>query len=183
MSRHNLLREWYHRLSGQDRLRLGIGIAVLLFLAILLSTANDRIGGLRKKLAAREKDVAEMLVLKQRYLEASAVSQKLANRLSATRPDDSPAKLIEEIGIKGKSSQVKPVKGEEGNGFMEDAAEVRLEGVSANEAINLLYRLEKGTKPVVIKKALLKTRFDDPSRLDLTLTIALLKPAQTKGKG
>lgn len=183
MNYHNLLREWYHCLSSRDRLRLGIGIALLLFLAILLSTANDRIGRLRKKLAAREGEVAEMLILKQRYQEASAATQKLTNRLSATRPDDSPAKLIEEIGIKGKASQIKPVKGEEGNGFVEDATEVRLEGLSANEAINLLYRLEKGTKPVVIKKALLKTRFDDPARLDLTLTIALLKPAPTKGKG
>jgi general secretion pathway protein M len=29
----------------------------------------------------------------------------------------------------------------------------------------------------VIKKALLKSRYDDPARLDLTLTIALLKAA------
>ncbi len=183
MSYHILLREWYRRLSSQDRLRLGVGIAALLLLTILLSTANDRIGQLRKKLTAREGAVAEMLVLKQRYLEANTSAQRLTNRLAATRPDDSPAKLIEEIGIKGKSSQIKPVKGEEGSGFVEDAAEVKLEGLSANEAVNLLYRLEKGAKPVVIKKALLKTRFDDPARLDLTLTIALLKPAPAKGKG
>ncbi len=183
MNYHNLLAEWYHRLTSRDRLRLGIGIAALLFLAILLSAANDRIGRLRKKLAAREGEVAEMLLLKQRYLEANAVAQKLTNRLAATRPDDSPAKLIEEIGIKGKSSQIKPIKGEEGNGFVEDAIEAKLEGLSANEAVNLLYRLEKGTKPVVIKKALLKTRFDDPAKLDLTLTIALLKPAPARGKG
>jgi general secretion pathway protein M len=49
--------------------------------------------------------------------------------------------------------------------------------VTANEAVNLLHRLEKGSKPVVINKALIKSRFDDPSKLDLTLTIALLKSA------
>ncbi len=183
MNYHNLLNEWFHRLSSRDRLRLGIAIAALLFLAVLLSNANDRIDRLRKKLAGREGEVAEMLVLKQRYQEAKTSAQRLTNRLTATRPDDSPAKLIEEIGIKGKSSQIRPVKGEEGNGFVEDAAEVKLEGLSTNEAVNLLYRLEKGVKPVMIKKALLKTRFDDPSRLDLTLTIALLKPAPAKGKG
>jgi general secretion pathway protein M len=173
----NLLREQYHRLGSRDRLRIGIGIAALLFLAILLTAANDRIGRLKKSLAAREAAVVEMLVLKQRYQEANAVAQRLTNRLAATRPDDSPAKLIEEIGIKGKGSQIKPLKGEERGGYLEDVAEVKMEGLTANEAVNLLYRLEKGVKPVVIKKASLKTRFDDPARLDLTLTVALLKAA------
>jgi general secretion pathway protein M len=171
----NFFRERYHRLESRDRLRVGIGIALLLFLLILFSTANARIGLLKKKLTAREADIAEMLVLKQHYLEVSSVARKLANRLAATRADDSPAKIIDEIGIKGRGSQIKPLKTEERGGFLEDAAEVKIDGVTANEAVNLLFRLEKGPRPVVIKRALLKTRFDDPARLDLTLTIALLK--------
>jgi general secretion pathway protein M len=173
----NLLREQYHRLGSRDRLRVGIAIAALLLLAILLTAANDRIGRIKKRLAAREAAVVEMLVLKRRYQEANAVAQRLTNRLAATRPDDSPAKLIEEIGIKGKGTQIKPLKGEERGGYLEDAAEIKMEGLSVNEAVNLLFRLEKGAKPVVIKKASLKTRFDDPARLDLTLTVALLKAA------
>jgi len=171
----NLLAEKYHHLDNRTRIRMGIGIALLLSLAIILSMANDRIGRLKKQLAAREADVAEMLVLKLRYQQANAVALKLANRLEATRPDDSPARIIDEIGIKGKGSQIKPLKGEERGGYLEDAAEVKMDGLTLNEAVNLLFRLEKGTRPVVIKKALLKTRFDDPARLDLTLTIALMK--------
>lgn len=178
----NVLAEWYHQLDSRLRLRLGIGIAFFLFLALLFSTANDRIGRLKKKLAGREADVAEMLVLKQRYLEANAVSQNLSNHLTATRPDDTPGRIIEEIGIKGKGSQIKPLKGEERGGYLEDAAEVKMDGLTLNEAVNLLFRLEKGARPVVIKKALLKTRFDDPSRLDLTLTVALLKAAPQGGR-
>jgi general secretion pathway protein M len=119
-----------------------------------------------------------MMTLKQRYLSARAQSQRFSNRLSATRADDSPAKIIEEIGIKGKASQIVPVKGEDRGEYVEDAAEVKLEGLSANDAVNLLYRLEKGTRPVLIKKANIRTRFDDPAKLDLTLTIALLKISQ-----
>jgi general secretion pathway protein M len=148
---------------------------------ILFSKANDRIGQLKKKLAARETDIAEILVLKQRYLEAKSVSQTLANRLTATRADDTPAKIIDEIGIKGKGSQITPLKGEEQGGYLEDTADVKLDGLTPNEAVNLLFRLEKGARPVVIKKALLKTRFDDPSKLDLTLTVALLKTAPQGG--
>ncbi|HTP64534.1 MAG TPA: hypothetical protein VMJ66_04010 [Geobacteraceae bacterium] len=177
-----LLAEQYLRMDSRLRVRIGIGIAVLLCLAILLSAANDRIGRLKKKLASREADVAEMMVLKQRYLEANANSLRLSNRLAATRPDDTPAQIIEEIGIRGKGTQIKPVKGEEHGGFLEDAAEVKMDGLTANETVNLFFRLEKGARPVSIKRALIKTRFDDPSRLDLTLTVALLKAAPQGGR-
>ncbi len=177
MNYPDLLRDYYTRMDSRTRLRWGIGIASLLVLAIVLAGINTRVALLVKKRAVREADLAEMLVLKQRYQEANAGSQKLANRLAATRPDDSPAKIIDEIGIKGKGSQVKQVKGETRPGYVEDAAEARIDGLSANEAVNLVCRLEKGTRPVIIKEALIKTRFDDPSKLDLTLTIALLKPA------
>ena len=173
-----LLAETYKNMDDKKRLRFGMGIAAVLLLAVLLSAANNQVTRLEKKRDAREADITEMLLLKLRYQEAAAGSQKLANRLAATRPDDSPAKIIEEIGIKGKNTQIKPVKGEELPGFVEDAAEVKMEGLSANEAINLIYKLEKGAKPVTIKKTVLKTRFDDPSRLDLTLTIALIKASQ-----
>jgi general secretion pathway protein M len=98
------------------------------------------------------------------------------------RPDDSPAKIIEEIGIRGKGVKITPLKGEERNGFLEDAADIRIDGLTANEAINLIYRLEKGSRPLVVKKANLKVRFDDPARFDVILTVALLKPAPVQGK-
>ena len=171
------LRELFNEMEPAARLRAGYIIAALLTLTIVYSALHDRIVKLERKRVRREAALTEMMLLKQRHFEASAGAQKLSNRLSAVTADDSPAKLIDEIGIKGKNSQIKPLKGEERPGFVEDAAEIKIEGLSANEAVNLLYRLEKGTKPVVIKKANLKTRYDDPSKLDVTLNIALLKPA------
>ena len=164
-------------LDSRVRLRIGMALAAFLVIVIALSAVNARISVLEKKRVARESDLTEMMRLKARYLEANAGSQRLANRLLATRPDDSPAKIIEEIGIKGRNSQIKPVKGEDLPGYQEDAADVKIEGLSANEAINLIYRLEKGARPVTVKKALIKQRFDDPAKLDLALTIALIKPA------
>ncbi len=165
-------------MSHATRVRLGIGISVVLFVIILFSALNERITSLEKKRKVREADLVEMMTLKQRFLAAKMTSQRFAGRLAAISPDDSPGKIIEEIGIKGKSSLVTPLKGGERGGYLEDVAEVKLEGLTANEAINLLYQLETGSRPVLVKKANIKTRFDDPSRLDLTLTVALLKPVR-----
>ena len=177
MKRLTLLMDQYRHLESGTRQRLVIGIAVCVLLIVLLSAANGQVRRMEKRRVVREADIAEMLVLKQRYQQVNAQAQTLANRMAAVRPDDSPGKVLEEIGIKGKNSQIKAVKGDERSGFVEDAAEAKIEGLTANEAINLVYRLEKGAKPVVVKRAVIKTRFDDPSRLDLTLTVALLKPA------
>jgi general secretion pathway protein M len=162
-------------LDPRVRLRFGIGLAILLALSLLYSFANGQVKKLERKRAAEEADVTELLVLKQRYKEAVSVSQRALNLQAAVRPDDSPAKLIEEIGIKGKALQVKPLKSEERAGVVEEIADIRIDSLTANEAVNLLYRLEYGSKPVTVRKALFKTRFEDPSRLDLSLTIALRK--------
>ncbi len=171
------LREQFNEMEPAARLRCGYCIAALLLLAIVYTALHDRIVKLEKKRVSREAALTEIMLLKQRHREANAGAQKLANRLSAVTADDTLAKLIEEIGIKGKGIQIKSLKGEDRPGFSEDAAEIRFEGLSANEVVNLLYRLEKGVKPVVIKKANLKTRYDEPAKLDVTLSVALLKPA------
>jgi len=176
MKRLDLLKEFYQNLDQKTRLYWGIGIACLLLFVILFSSINERIASLEKRRKAKEADLIEMMSLKQRLLTARMSSMRLAGRMTSLAPDDSPAKVIEEIGITGKSSRVSPLKGEERAGFMEETAEVKLEGLSANDAVNLLFRLEKGSRPVIIKKANFKTRFDDPSRMDVTLVIALLKP-------
>lgn len=176
MSREEMI-GMLQNLDSRTRQRIGIVIALLLLVAVILSAMNSRISALEKKRSAREADIAEMMRLKVRYQTASVGAQQLTNRVLSTRPDDTPAKLIEEIGIKGRSSQIKPVKGDDIPGYVEDAADVKLEGLTSNEATNLLYRLEKGTRPVTVKKALVRQRFDDPSKLDLSLTVALIKPA------
>lgn len=160
----------------RTRLRVGLLVVAVLLVAVLYSLLDGEAGRLARQRTSREADLAELLVLRQRHQEAAATAQRLTNRLAAVRPDDTPGRLIDEIGIRGKGVQIRSIKGDEGSGFVEDAAEVKIEGLTAGEAVNLLYRLELGAKPVVVKRALIRNRFDDPARLDLTLAIALLKP-------
>jgi general secretion pathway protein M len=162
------------------RLRCAIGFAICLALALIYSLAYGQVNRLEKRRTARESEIAELLLLKQRYQEAKSTAQRSANQRAAVRAGDSPAKLIEETGIKGKSLQVKPLKTEERAGFQEESADVRIEGLTPNETINLLFKLEQGARPATIKKLLLKTRFDDPSRLDLSMTVTLQKGTLTQ---
>ena len=178
MKRLDSLRDAFREMESRTRLRWGIGIAAVFLLVIAYTTASGAISGLARKRAVREADLTELMLLKQRYLGLKKESERLANRLSTVKTDDSPGRIIEETGIKGKLVQIRPLKGEEQGGYTEELAEAKIEGLTANELVNLLYRLEKGAKPVILKKLAVKTRFDDPSKLDVTLTVALIKAAQ-----
>jgi general secretion pathway protein M len=161
------------------RSRLWCGYALITLLAVVMgwSALASRTAALERKRAAREAVLKELLPLKVAYHSAKTVSDQQVGKMATLRPDDSLARIIEEIGIKGKGVKIAPLKGEERNGVIEETADVRIEGLTANETVNLVYRLEKGSRPISLKKANLRVRFDDPSRFDLALTAALLKPA------
>ncbi len=169
--------DFWRNLDNRIRLRAGYALIVLLVIIMAWSALAAKVADLERKRAAREMVLKELLPLKIAYRTAKQSSSLLTGRMASLRADDSPAKIIEEIGIKGKGVKIVSLKGEERSGIVEDAADVRIEGLTANEAINLVYRLEKGSRPMVVKKANLRVRFDDPSRMDLALIVALLKPA------
>ena len=164
--------------SLDNRIRLRVGYALIALLVILMawSAPAAKVADLERKRTARELVLKELLPLKVAYRTATQSASLLTGRMAALRADDSPAKIIEEIGIKGKGLKIAVLKGEERSGIIEDVADVRMDSLATNEAINLVYRLEKGSRPMVVKKANLRVRFDDPSRLDLALIVALLKP-------
>ena len=180
MKRLDFLRDAFLEMDSRTRIRWGIGIALILFLGIAYTTTSSAISDLSRKRSSRETDLKELMLLKQRYLNLKKESERLANRLASVKTDDSPGRVMEEAGFRGKPVQIRPLKGEERGGLQEDLAEVKIDGLTANELVNLLYRLEKGSKPVILKKLLVKTRYDDPAKLDVTLTFALIKTVQSE---
>lgn len=167
----------WNDLDRQTRLRAGYVLIALLAAGVAWSALAGKVAGVEQKLKAREAVLKELLPLKVSYRAAKQSSDLLTGRMAMLRPDDSPARIIEEIGIRGKGVKISPLKGEERSGMIEDAADVRVDDLTFNEAVNLIYRLEKGSRPLLIKKSSLRVRFDDPSRCDLAMTLALLKPA------
>jgi len=171
------LQDVWQGLDSRARLKAGYVLIGLLIIVMGWSFLAGKCAQLEQKRKAREAVLRELLPLKTAYLSAKQSSDLLLGRLAAVRPDDSPAKIIDEIGIRGKGVKIASLKGEERPGMLEDAADVRIEGLTFNEALNLIYRLEKGSRPLLLKKANLRVRFDDPARCDLALTVALLKPS------
>jgi len=176
MTRLDQLKEYYHSLDAATRRLILILTALILILLTLYSAASTHLGYLNKRKLSREQTLQELLVLRQRYQEAAADSQQLANRMATLGTNDSPASIVEQSGIVPKAGiQSKPLPRQERGSLIEEGAELTLSGLSLNDAVNLLYFLEHGSKPVAIRKAIIRSRFNDPSKLDLTLQIALFR--------
>jgi len=171
------LAEQWRGLDNSSRLRAGYVIIALLAVCLAWSALAAKVAEAERKRLARETVLKELLPLKVAYQSARMMNEQLSGRLAAVRPDDTPARIIEETGIRGKGVKITPLKGEERAGGVEDTADVRIEGLTGNEVVNLIYRLEKGNRPVALKKINLRVRFDDPARFDLALIIALIKPS------
>ena len=80
------------------------------------------------------------------------------------------------LGLKQKIRSVKPLTTKEIQGAVEEEAEVQVEKVNINEAVNLFYKIDNAPMSIIIKKAAMKTSFDNPANLDITMTIAFVRP-------
>ncbi|MGO9016026.1 MAG: hypothetical protein ACLQF0_13735 [Dissulfurispiraceae bacterium] len=80
------------------------------------------------------------------------------------------------LGLKQRIRSVKPLTTQEAPGLVEEEAEVQVERVNINEAVNLFYKIENAPMSIFIKKAAMKASFENPANLDITITIALVRP-------
>ncbi len=151
--------------------------SLFLLLAICYVFLSGRVASLERSRTARAATLHELLALQQRFNDVSSTSGRFMNKMAAASQEDTPVSIVEQTGIKGSSGiQVKPLPRREESGTVMEGAELRFQGLSLNELVNLLYQLENHRKPVFVNKAVVRSSYTDPSRLDLALTISLLRP-------
>ena len=174
------LKDSYKNMDSNDQRLLNFSVIIALGLLLIYSSTAHHIASLAQQRQSREQSLRELMSLKQRYQEAAGDAQRLSNRIASISPNDSPVNIIEELAIIPKGGfQAKPLPQQDRGAYTENSALVTLSGLTLNETVNLLYRLEQGSKPVIIKQANLRTRFNDPSKLDVTMQLSLIRPAAT----
>lgn len=177
MNKLRELNEQLQELNPQTRRNLLIAVAVILLLIVIYSLMQQQLKTLSARKAGREQTLTELMLLKQRYHEANSGSQRLINRMATVTGNDSPAVLVEQTELVPPGNlQSKPLPRVEQGQYVEEGAELIISGIGLNEAVNLLYRLEQGNKPLIIKKGSIRARFNEPALLDITLQAALLRP-------
>lgn len=164
------------RLKADRRLLIAGGIAVSVILCILLinvslSSKNDLVN-----LKAQQK---ELLSIKDEFLSLKNRIDTVENKKSLTKIEgivQAADEVFLPLGLKRKVKSVKPTGTKDLKETIEEEAEVQVEKVDMNEMVNIFHKIENSPMILSIKKTTIKTSFENPTLLDITMTIALVKP-------
>lgn len=142
-------------------------LAIVTGLFISVSASKKELGRLRV-----QRD--EMVLLKHEFL-------VLKKRIDTVEKEKSLAQgdgiipVIEDvfssIGLKGRIKSIKPAGNKEMSNIKEEDVEVYMEKVSMNEMVNLFYKIENAPIMLILKKLNIKTSFEKPDLMNLTVVI------------
>ena len=176
------------RLAPRERLLLGGAGALVLLLLVWLfgSTLAERRQTVAAQIAASERDLAEMVRMRDRHAALRAEIEAVRQRLTQGGADFSLFAHLEGVGRdtvgRERIAAMNPSTRTVNETLQEEDVEMRLSGVSLRELVALLYRIEKTELPLLVSRLQLKKRFDQPYVFDATLVIGRLRASAAGGR-
>jgi len=161
----------------------GAAAALILALTFFVLPGISRLRSNGRAVAAAETDLAEVRRVRPELERAQRDGrQKAALVQTAANAKESPlsrlSSAIQEAGIPQSAFSVKSGGTRDGESFREESFDVRMENLTYLEAVKAIQRLSGGTLPAVVRSTLLKSRYEDPRYLDVTLRVGFLSPKQ-----
>ncbi|HUJ18085.1 MAG TPA: type II secretion system protein GspM [Nitrospirota bacterium] len=149
----------------------GIAAALILLYALVLSPLYGDLSRKRDAIPKKERDLADIRVLKGEYLEM----QQRLQQLQAVAAQRGPLlteieNITKQTNLTSKIVSLKPQTGVQSATFKESVVEVRLDNITLYDVVNYVNRLEKAT--LRIRKLYFKPRFDNPKFLNATILVS-----------
>jgi general secretion pathway protein M len=158
------------------RLIVMSGMALLCILCFVLLEVSLSMKKERNALRSQEK---ELFVLANEYQGLKRTVDSVEGKKSLTKVEgivQAVDEVFRSLGLNQKVKSVKPTGTREKKYGIEEEADVSVEKVTMNEMVNILYKIENAPMILSVKKTTLRTSFDNPSLLNMTMTIGLITP-------
>ncbi len=169
------------RLSGNGKRPLVALLAALAILALIVAggfVSAGRYARVKRLSAVKLLEHGEFISLKKEFLIKKNAIDPFLKKTYVSGKGLSTIAVIEEIGamagVKGKITALKPLPETREMGFTISGVEFRIEGMNLNQLVNLLYLIENHKTLLVVKEFTLKSRFEDPDLLDVSLKLTRL---------
>lgn len=154
------------------------GIAVLIAVGLFIAVTHNMTNKKDRFLSLKKEEIASFYNLRREYLKELSGIAHLEKKLLMPQVDGSTGTIIEEIGtqigIKDKMISFKSVDETIKKGYNQRGVEIKLENLTLNQLINLLYRINNHRNLLLIKDFAMKTHFENPNLLDVTMKITLI---------
>lgn len=166
------------QLSRREKIALALGAAAVLAAALYLGViapyrnALERLDG---KIASRQRQLGEVETMRrdlQRLQQRQSVAEARLARGGDFALFPFVESLVGQIAAKENLVSMRPQPPSQQGELREEAVEIRLEKIRLDQMVRLLYGFDTAEALLQVKSLRLKTRFDDRTRLDATLTVA-----------
>jgi type II secretory pathway component PulM len=162
------------KLEEKDKKALmygGCAAAIILLYVLVVSPITSELARKRELIPKKERELAEMRVLKEQYQE---MRQRLEAAQAAAARRGPLLTEIENISkrtnLNSKVVSLKPQAGVQTESFKESIVEVKLERITLYDIVNYVYSLEKAA--LRIKKLQFKPRYDNLKQLNATILVS-----------
>jgi len=150
-------------------------IILILATGILLWYSTD----LKRKTKDLRSKRDEIALLASEYQSLRARVSVFENKKTLTKTGgvvEAVDEVFRSIGLGQKVKSVKPLSTQEIKDGIIEEADIAVERVDINEAVNILHRIDTAPMLIVLKGANIKTSFESPEVLNLKLSVSLIKP-------
>jgi type II secretory pathway component PulM len=162
------------KLESRDKKALligGIGAVIIMLYAFVVSPLTSDLDRKRELIPKKERDLVEMRVLKDQYLEM----QLRLQQAQATAAKRGPLlteieNLTKRAHLSSKMVSLKPQAGVQTETFKESIVEIKFDNVTLYDIVNYVYQLE--LDGLRIKKLIFKPRYDNPKLLNSTILVS-----------
>jgi len=162
------------KLEPRDKKTLiigGIAATIILLYVFVASPLMSDLSRKRELIPKKERDIAEMRVLGEQYLE---MQQRLQQAQAAAAKRGPLLTEIENItkraNLSSKMVSLKPQAGVQTETFKESIVEIKLDNITLYDIVNYVYLLEKDA--LRIKKLNFKPRYDNPKLLNSIILVS-----------
>jgi general secretion pathway protein M len=167
------------QLARRERRRvLGGALVLVVALGYLFGVRPllDRYDTLDRLIAQKEREYAEVVRLREEYRQAKTRLESIEARLGRAGQGFQLLSFLEGLaaknGVRDRIAYMRPQPSTGAGRFREQAVELRLDGVTINQLVQLLTQIAEVPQGLRVKRLSVVTRYDNANRLDVVVQVA-----------
>jgi general secretion pathway protein M len=177
----SLIMNKFSRLNAREKIFIGAGVAFV-FVAILywggIAPYRNQMAGLDRKISLRQKQVGEMAALSAEIFdlrERLAVAERKVSQTVNFSLFSFVEQKVQEAAGRENLVFMRPKPATSQGDYEETALEVKLEKISLQQVVRLIYEIEASEVPLNITTLQIRSRKPNADLLDVTLDISTLR--------
>ncbi len=154
---------------------IGLWLIYWLVLALLLNPLEAS----RKSVQARARALQDILIIQSDYRRIESQVAALDRMIRSGRHGNVLSRLemmANQAQIKDRITSMDPKSAPPNDLYLESVIEVRLKDVNLKQLVDYLFRIERASELLKIKRLRIKTRSDNPGYLDVNFRVSSFQP-------